>query len=292
MAFHIDNRKFHSIRSYEQAEAVYKGTNAIRGRVKEFSGVPLRSDRRNGAYMRVIKTDAGYACRLYNTNVVLYRHDGAIDLDLTYESLSTRIFADTLSPFAIHISALRGKSLVHDKDGAYYAGRNIITLVKTDKDGPTGSGWRVARSTIPAAGYPILNRKRAADARKRLAPFLAYLHTMRSVGAITQDAWKEMRDSAEGKVITMRFTPGYTTHLYVRHLRAEQFEDPELFPAVAAELYRNTYNYATGGYWCELVPNAEKVVRDHMYDALQCFDIKPLAVGEVHRNMQIVSTGL
>jgi hypothetical protein len=99
MSFSIEVHNLAGIYNYADAAKFYESTEAIRGQDKEREGVPLKDNRRDWSHFKLTRElDADrqpcYNAWLYGTAVVTWFVDGTVKVDVSYDSQSTRKFAD------------------------------------------------------------------------------------------------------------------------------------------------------------------------------------------------------
>lgn len=268
MSFCIDTSRLVPIRSFTAAEAHYNNTAPIRGYYKDIEGVPLRSDRKNWLSMRLMKRPYGYAAQLYKTDVVQWHADGTMSLDAAWNNRSTNKFAAAHLPYGMAVSTLRGNSVLHCAQGVFPLSYGEVRLVKgTDSIGMPC--WEVDTESVPPMCYPKLNLKRAAVARKQIAPLMAYLTTLEAMGPIDGDAWRALRNEAGWAVTTMY-----------------DMVTPERFGVVASRFYRIWCGNHSGGLAHRLDPKAKAKLTKLFYELTGCHDTIMLEPGTTHRLMR------
>lgn len=284
MAFCISTNQFPVLRTFKSCEAHYHNTRTIRGYDKESHGVPIRRDRKNHKYQCVVKRrvpnagqptdqpDYAYACRLYCTDVVTFKPNKQVIVDVAWGSASTNAFANATMPNSVVVLTVRGKPCICDRDGSYYAGRDKIALT------PTEDGCYIVDRHNPE--YPLtpmavrrVNRKKSGPVRKRLKPFMEYVATMAAATAsgLTYEAVRAMRESSSVTARTL-----------------EDFENPENWPAIVVEYMVSRYNYqARETRWVINEGKLAKRVRERLYEAEKVYYYESLPVGETHPEMMM-----
>lgn len=248
------------IRSFSDAKIAFEDTAPIRGKDKDYDGVPLERSRRahNTKYLvRRINADGTVSFRLYlySTPVVSYHEDGRVVLDLSYPSVSTAGFAYELTPPGISVALERGDMVVRCRGTGSFIANDTITLRQDDKG-------NYAPVNVPQRFYDKLNLSRAAQTRKRIRPLLDYLHTIKAMCPISGDAYAAMRDSAR---------PAF------------DMENTDHFPAIAASLMRRysyKLEYAMPSDWRSLILNLA-------YKQYGAYDKTPVPYGSVRHDSYI-----
>lgn len=171
MAFQTDLENVPTLRSYEDAKRRFEHADRWRGKTERILS------RRTQKQLSIRELhDGSIACRLYNTDVVVYRPNGDIVVDLSYDSKTTREFA----------SNLIGRTISRNRHGVIY-----VTLRIADGGGhyryedtavPTtftlhreiNPEWPYTEKLEQAASLEtfVLNKARAAEIRKELQPVL------------------------------------------------------------------------------------------------------------------------
>lgn len=115
MAFSIDTRSFSSVRTYADAEALFKHQHralSARQIAKRApwsdTVVPLVNPKKK--HFRIEREGTTYRFVLYRTAVISYREDLTLEVDLTWDSVSTRSFFTALSPFCIGVEKKHGRT--------------------------------------------------------------------------------------------------------------------------------------------------------------------------------------
>lgn len=128
-----------------------------------------------------------YACRLHNTDVVIFHRDGRITLDASYQSMSTNAFARVLTPSGLH---MHNDTVIISGPGDEYAhyGRwfkishtenfsRVVVEPITDHAEAKACGqyWRIVSGTEDFT-WGVVDRKRANAAYKAhgLPDFIAW----------------------------------------------------------------------------------------------------------------------
>ena len=270
------DRQLPCLRDYQAADHFYRRTETIRGKVKDYYGVPLRKDRRNHEVMRLRKHANAFAARLYATDVVVWHDDDTISVDITYNSQTTRRFAAPLLPYGITSYLRDGKPIIQDPFGEYVAAYGVIKLIPYEYFVPTSPNalhrYKVDRDTVPTMEVRRLDRKVAAAVRRELKPLFAYLRTMQSLGSVPYSTWEEMAalsgDTPNGWVVP-------------RHVPSSAFTDPELFPAVAAACMMTTREWSNGEFvlTCRVSTKQVEVLREEAYRRAGAYYLEPVPCG-------------
>jgi len=93
----VDTNNFKPLNTYEAAKEFYENTDVIRGYSKNDVGVPLHYKRRSWKTYSLHQRGNSYAARYYYTDVVTWHPDGWIEIDVSYNSMSTNAFASTFT---------------------------------------------------------------------------------------------------------------------------------------------------------------------------------------------------
>lgn len=158
-----------TIANVAEAEAWYNRLPVWRGRQETLSGWAY-ADADKTAAPRCIgkgvkqkphmtlrpRSNGSWACRLYDTDVVIYNPDGSIDLDVTYGSVSTSIFANALLPSGVDASSTSG---VVALNGAGWWDRDVPNMRVYNADSPVtiereGEIW-VCNNASPFQSYYV-----------------------------------------------------------------------------------------------------------------------------------------
>ena len=260
MSFQLNTNSLRSVRSYEEAARYFASTKPIRGFDKDYNGVPLNTARKSSQPYWLVRRGDAYAARLYNTDVVTFKPDGGIVLDSTYNSNTTRAFADFFTPCSISVHSFGGNCVVRDAEGVFYA--PIAAPVRFSPN------HLADRSALPQMGVPYTDRKLATAARKECAPLMDYLRTMRALGPISCEAVREMKGAHTGVYeLTARNAHWLTNHA--------------MFPVVVATLYRSRYD----GQTTNIIADAKvKQLNALILRAGGAIKTRPLPAGVLHRN--------
>ena len=263
-------RNFVGIRTFADCEGHYTNTTTIRGYDKEEHGVPLRLDRVNHSYMRLMKlNDDTYACRLHQTNVVTFKRDGRIVVDLTYGSVSTREFASRFLPYTSGLSCytLSGKEILSDRHGAYPAGYGTLELVQ--EAGAVQGRYVVNRAGLPTMGVKRVDRKKAKAPRDLIQPLMDYAKTLMALspGGVSRETWQAMG--------------GQHPQLRADLLTTEEIAYPDNWPRIVAA-------YMVGSSMGSIVIPASfaDAIQDRAYTLMGAYYMEALPVGVVHRKMR------
>ena len=272
-------RNFAVIRTFADCEGHYTNTTTIRGYDKEEHGVPLRRDRVNHSYMRLMKlNDDTYACRLFQTNVVTFKRDGTIVVDLTYGSVSTREFAGRFLPYTSSLSSytISGKEILSDRHGAYPAGYGTIELIQ--EAGAVQGRYVVNRGGLPAMGVKRVDRKKTKAPRALIKPLLDYANTIMALApeGLTTEAVAAMR--------------GESRYFALHQASVEDIANPDMWPVLVACAMRKTYAYSVGDFGSFVPASFADTIRDRAYALMGAYYTEILPVGETHPKMEKIVT--
>lgn len=291
MAFGINVYNIRSIRSYEDAAAYFNETAPLRGMDKEQMGVSLRGSTTSSRKYTMLKklvifkgrdeagntiTEVAYACALYGTNVVTFHADHSVVVNIAYGSRSTDAFANRHlgwwpSPLVTAGERDKHHAITTQAGKVYFQARDAagIRFEAVASGGDCGECFNIDISTVRRMNYKKLNLKRAAAARKSIAPFVAYVKTMMALGDVSSDAVREMR---EGSTPPLWRTPSM-----------EHMTNPEKFARVLSAYYIDA-GWRTPGV-ARLHVNTAEMIRDHVYRVQQVYDEVELPLGQTRRGM-------
>ena len=291
MSFSVSTNGLAYITDFASAEYHYHNFTPIRGRSKDDTGAALgrRSDWNIKSLHRRNFGDAD-AFRLYNTDVVTSHRDGHIELDLSYPSQSTDVWAnhwlrrlaghvycssghkmlsiysdkldlEQLELHKIEVAPVEPNSHLHFYTDTY----NFVLRPRIDKR------WYVEQT---APRYVLhVDKSKASQVRKLVKPALEYLKIYELM-PMTQDDSRAMTQEYNGNVFAdVCRTP----------------DDETLWPYLAAKLHYTSYRYdwQSGGrsYTCELVPDKERknILYPNLYRAYNCYVPERLPFGTTRR---------
>lgn len=123
MAFSIETRSFSSVCTYADAKALFKRQHralSARQIAKRApwsdTVVPLVNPKKK--HFRIEREGTTYRFVLYRTAVISYREDLTLEVDLTWDSVSTRSFFTALSPFRTGVEKKHGRTWLVVANGA------------------------------------------------------------------------------------------------------------------------------------------------------------------------------
>lgn len=181
MAFGIDTHDLHTIHTYEWALLRWRIVAPWRNKKGEHDERPLSTNRR--AKHKTIRklNDGSIACRLYDTDLVIYRPDGSIQIN-PYDTRSSRLFVSAIAPCAWRLARI-GSSLFYNLGHAGPAGAPVKYIqVVTGKDNTvtftrdSDGVWRIDPSHLVDTTIVKVNRKgtNAVMRRTRFSEFEAW----------------------------------------------------------------------------------------------------------------------
>jgi hypothetical protein len=275
--FCINAYKMVSVHSFQKAEEYYNKTKPVRGCDKNLHGVPLRSDRRNwrNMYLRKVKAgdDYAYACRLYRTDVVTFYRDGAIMVDTSYNSQSTNRFAEYFAPVLAYHYAGYPVIRAYTHDSTYDSGFIVCTKPITLRHSLTSLGmttYTIDTSDTPKMVVPFRKRKEAGIVRNKLAPLVAYINTMQSLGPISIEAYKAMK---------------YDSKEPLRECLHTECADIEMMQQVVKGMYRT--RWVDGKYMAVIEHGAVQAMYQKAYEMTPgVIGLRALPTGVVHKKMR------
>ena len=159
-----------SLGSYKRALDHYNSITPIRGRTEDVRPLCNTTTGRRKTHLRILPTTydglPAMACRLYNTDVVIYVSDGRVVIDNDYPSLSTNSFASALTPHGMVLGQRYSETWVWCRDQAYW----LPVRAKLEmKQYDNGIGWYPVE---PHTFYKhVANRKVLSAFTKQYKPF-------------------------------------------------------------------------------------------------------------------------
>lgn len=239
MSYSINTYHLPTLRNYEAALKHYEKITPIRGRSDDCR--PL-GDRKK-THQRICKLFNGdISCRLYITDCVIYHTDGSMTIDFGgWLTASTAKFIHALHP-DIGATANGNTGYVWVRHHGNY---------RTPEGGlkicPKGTPMN------PEQEYKtLLDKKKAAEARKKIKPFLSWVQAVEKLGG-------EIRSN--------------TSFLDVKEIL--RCDDPELYPEVA-NTYYDTWRHEINEY---------QMLRD-LYTYEGCFVEVPVPLGKMKTRTQ------
>jgi hypothetical protein len=253
MSFSISTRHFPSCTnfvSYEKAMEFYKGIKP-----KRHGSVPLATHRK-GPYEIVLNTWSQSIQLVYHsTSVVTITPENKMLIDLSYNSLSTRLFADALIPYGVGITAHKGRSVVRVGDKAYITDKVTIDLkeVKLIEGATTVEVRSVSTSRTKQPRAILCAIEKFISAAVALTPnYLKTLYATCPSNIYRQD--------------------------YDEHLRDIDPADPETFLPVVQAMIR--HQYLTN------LPKLIALIRQELYATFNVYDWVQLPDGTLPANHQ------
>jgi hypothetical protein len=159
-----------SLGSYKRALDHYNSITPIRGRTEDVRPLCNTTTGRRKTHLRILPTTydglPAMACRLYNTDVVIYVSDGRVVIDNDYPSQSTNSFASALTPFGMVLGRRYNETWVWCRGQAYW----LPVRAKLEMEQPdNGIGWYPVE---PHTFYKhVANRKVLSAFTKQYKPF-------------------------------------------------------------------------------------------------------------------------
>lgn len=176
--FSIKSRKLPYARSYAQAEELFdRMLRRLTARQKASSApwsdrcVPLKNAR-SRHFKLERRMDGDVVCYdfiYHRTTVVSHRSDGSIDMDVTYDSVSTRAFFDCFCPESVVVQSKRGyKWLVHHKNPGQL-------FYSTSKPLRFTAGGDIEGAEPVELTKRLVDRDKAKLLRVKLKPYVKWL---------------------------------------------------------------------------------------------------------------------
>lgn len=152
------------IGSFNEAKAHWEATKEWKNEYTDRR--QLAGRRKTTMYLRRLSEGRGYECVLYNTAIVTYMADGCVKLD-SYSTTSTVAFAWYVAPPGCKPLSHKGAMYwcVQTPDGEHYQTGTLLL-----KPAAKPNCWDIISKKIPST-EPFLDRKKAAEVRKALAPY-------------------------------------------------------------------------------------------------------------------------
>lgn len=181
MAFGISTYDLTRLSSYEGALFRWERTAPWRGKKGEHDERPISTNRR--AKHKTIRklNDNSIACRLYGTDLVIYRPDGSVQIN-PYDSKSSRLFVSAIAPCAWRLARI-GSRLFYNLGYAGPAGAPVKYIqVAAGKDNTvtftraSDGVWHIDPSHLVDTTISKVNRKgvNAVMKRTRFSDFKAW----------------------------------------------------------------------------------------------------------------------
>lgn len=186
MSFSIDDYALPPIRCYADAKLFWEGTKPWRGDSDQTTR-PLSGRKRNQTIRPI--HDGSFACRLHQTDVVIYHPNGDVEIS-GYPSVSTDAFANRLTPSGVATSFNNAAGYVialsQDAMGQqrrFYRmenNRNSVTIRRND-----AGGWEVTdtNDVVPFNKYKLdLVKKNRAFKEYDIAAFKSWVKAREAMG--------------------------------------------------------------------------------------------------------------
>lgn len=254
--------------NFQDACEFYKKTKGIRGRTHVR---PLKTNRRDPDNYRIeAQTGAdgeilAVFCWLYRTPVLIYTPNSIV-INL-YDSMTTNNFINEITPYWLSAYMRGGQKLYVSGEGEFIGSR--IEIAVDDKFMPVKNGvsgqYKVEKV--------VLNRKRAAEARKDCQPVVELARVTSKVDGY----WRALVDSKDEsddenliwlrgwlKNAGYRCYEGYGGHRHYSHSCHTKNSQEEVLPSLVKWLYVRQYK--------------EK----------DCYDYEPAPYGVIPKNYRSV----
>lgn len=180
--------------SYEGAKRHYENTAPIRGRDKDYYGVPLARDRRSHQSYYLLKRGKLYQACLYRTPIVTYMESGEVEVDVTYNSQLTNTFASRYAPRGVYFSTCRSRltlGICGTGGQEFYIDGNVWLT-------PTKNGTFLVSKVYPGVYENLRSKSEAYQMRKPYADTLKIVETMLSIGLDRKQAFELLEDQGLG----------------------------------------------------------------------------------------------
>ena len=167
-----------TFRNYEAAKRHFENTAPIRGRDKDYHGVPLAQDRRVHHKYYLLKRGNLYQACLHRTPVVTYMETGDVEVDVSYNSQLTNTFANRYVPMGVYFSTCRGRlTVVLSGTGGqeFYIDGNVWLT-------PTENGKFDVSKVYPGVYENLRSKSEAYQIRKPYADTFKIVETMLTIG--------------------------------------------------------------------------------------------------------------
>lgn len=173
MSFHIDTRNFPRFYDYDTAIRWFNRQEKPSSRSSKWEGNERPLDNVRMHYKRARMYDDRIELIYHKTPVVTLYKDGRVKFDVSYTSISTRLFAAAVYPVRVcYVDNRHWVSL--DGTRWYPAVNSGIDLVFNKEKELVDAPHRVVRE--------VLDKKKAAAVRKELAGFKKYFDAANAMG--------------------------------------------------------------------------------------------------------------
>ena len=183
MSFHINTNEIPCINNYSTARFHLNNIKPIQGTGRNSGVIPLAG--RRAIHMKLMRRPNSIACRLYDTDCVIFYENGDVRLNYGhYNTVSTRIFINTILGCSnASVQSVRGGWRREDDCMKY-------THFPASVGGPMHYVFE-KEILLNSQGEPYnpelclvhrVNRKALNSVRKLYAPFMAYAKTMIKIG--------------------------------------------------------------------------------------------------------------
>jgi hypothetical protein len=198
MAYSISTNGLPYIRTYKQALQHYENIKPVKSKDYYTNGIRPIGPRAK-KHMSIHQLSNGdISCRLYSTDCVVYHQDDSITVDFgVWHSVSTSKFIHAISPYTAY------------SNGYVSTGKGTFK-VPTD-------GLRILPDGTPVNPVQeyrtLLDKKKAAETRKKLKPFLNWVDACLKLGGkfdgVTCDRSKLLRVIEEDESVSFLEAAGY-----------------------------------------------------------------------------------
>lgn len=183
-----------TFRNYAAAQRHFENTAPIRGRDKDYDGVPLAQDRRAHRSYYLLRRGNLYQAYLHRTPVVTYMKSGEIEVDVSYNSQLTNNFANRYVPMGVYFSTCRGRLTV----GLSGTGGQEFYIDGNVRLTPTENGKFDVSKVYLGVYENLRSKSEAYQMRKPYADTLKIVETMLSIGLDHNQAHELLEDQDLG----------------------------------------------------------------------------------------------
>lgn len=203
-----------SCNSYEGAVRIYKRAPS-KPTPNWPEGTRPLAERRNTHY-QVIADGDKVVFRLHNTNVVEWHGPTTMTLDSSWDSISTRQFADRFTAPGISFKSRKGEGFVVLYDTDKEMRRGIHTFTRGD-DGV----WRPTAGRITKPKRTVVDKDKAAETSTKIADFLGYARAIFAVCGndgthpwLNKEApWDQQRHRIDADALATKDPDAYEQHM-------------------------------------------------------------------------------
>ena len=177
------------VRSYDQAAALHRKTVPWRCDMKqrdvEYMWRPLGRNRKDTKEIR-LTPDGAYEFKYHRTTVVRWVNQNTIELDVSWDSRSTRVFANAFLPYGVDVSSVNNCIVIGTPEGMVRS----YDLAKIHLSKGSTGNWKV-HNISPWKEYRM-NRKVAGKLRNEsnYTAFVKHIKIANAMNLLNTDKHK------------------------------------------------------------------------------------------------------